>query len=146
MKYNLATQPTSTTPCTNVPIHCPLCPDTVSGSSRTIWKYNAVFHLASEHSETGALPIDLPAQLMVEMFISKQEEGLMDIGREMTEDYRNAHGLWDSEAHETHKQDLEEQPSQAQTSQSSRRRPRAPSSPPSSSIVHHPPVRVRMSR
>ncbi|EIM84177.1 uncharacterized protein STEHIDRAFT_41835, partial [Stereum hirsutum FP-91666 SS1] len=25
MKYNLATQTTTSTPCTNVPIHCPLC-------------------------------------------------------------------------------------------------------------------------
>lgn len=44
----------------------------------------------------------------------------MDIGQEFTEDYRNVHGLWDSEAHETHKQDLEEQPSQEQASQSSK--------------------------
>lgn len=143
MKYNLATQTTTSTPCTNVPIHCPLCPDTVSGSPRTIWKYNAVFHLASEHSETGELPVHLPAQLMVDMFISTQEKGLMDIGREFTQGYRNAHGLWDSEAHEVHKQDLEEQPPQEQASVTSKRRPRAPSSPPSSSVVHHPPVRVR---
>ncbi|KAH6910032.1 hypothetical protein BKA70DRAFT_1046415, partial [Coprinopsis sp. MPI-PUGE-AT-0042] len=35
--------------CTNVPIHCPLCPRAISGHPRTIWKYNAVMHLLTNH-------------------------------------------------------------------------------------------------
>lgn len=138
MKYNMAAQTTSSTPCTNVPIHCPLCTDTVTGTPRTIWKYNTVFHLASEHSEGGNMPADLPTRLLVDMFISKREEGLMGIERELTEKWRDEHGFLNSDVYEERRQILEQEQPQA-----SKRRPRAPSSPPSSSAVQHPSIRAR---
>jgi hypothetical protein len=42
MQYKHAATSSSTMPCTNVPIHCPLCPTSVSGNQQTIWKYNAL--------------------------------------------------------------------------------------------------------
>ena len=57
----------------NVPIHCPLCPPAVSGDALTIWKYNALYHLISEHS-SGSTPPLIPGQLLVQMFITKEEE------------------------------------------------------------------------
>ncbi|KAJ7772157.1 hypothetical protein B0H14DRAFT_2158842, partial [Mycena olivaceomarginata] len=50
MNYKSATTSTAATPCTNVPIHCVLCDKSISGPRQTIWKYNAMFHLFSEHS------------------------------------------------------------------------------------------------
>ncbi|KAI0778256.1 hypothetical protein BD413DRAFT_507946 [Trametes elegans] len=50
----------TTTPCTNVPIHCPLCPPLSPGSPVTIWKYNTMAHLLTAHiDENDSLP-DLP--------------------------------------------------------------------------------------
>ncbi|KAJ6591398.1 hypothetical protein B0H10DRAFT_1763016, partial [Mycena sp. CBHHK59/15] len=50
MSYKSAATSTAATPCTNVPIHCVLCDKSTPGPRRTIWKYNAMFHLFSEHS------------------------------------------------------------------------------------------------
>ncbi|KAI0775320.1 hypothetical protein BD413DRAFT_535097, partial [Trametes elegans] len=44
MSYSSACKTTTTTPCTNVPIHCPLCPPLSPGSPVTIWKYNTMAH------------------------------------------------------------------------------------------------------
>ncbi|KAJ7873604.1 hypothetical protein B0H14DRAFT_2290674, partial [Mycena olivaceomarginata] len=49
MIYKAAKNCTKASPCTNVPIHCPLCPRSASGNPRTIWKYNAIYYLVSEH-------------------------------------------------------------------------------------------------
>ena len=38
MQYKKAAEFSKTNPCTNVPIHCPLCPPAVSGDPPTIWK------------------------------------------------------------------------------------------------------------
>jgi hypothetical protein len=54
MQYKAAQEPTKTSPCTNLPIHCQLCPPMgISGEPRTIWKYNAIYHLLSEHPPDG---------------------------------------------------------------------------------------------
>jgi hypothetical protein len=50
MNYKAAAKFSMAIPCTNVPVHCPLCPTSVSGQTQTIWKYNAVYHLIHEHS------------------------------------------------------------------------------------------------
>ncbi|KAF8153115.1 hypothetical protein B0H34DRAFT_641970, partial [Crassisporium funariophilum] len=39
MSYKSAKQSTLITPCTNIPINCPLCPFLVSGKPHTVWKY-----------------------------------------------------------------------------------------------------------
>jgi hypothetical protein len=49
MSYARAVQPTKTSPCTSVPVHCPICPESFSGQPKTIWKYNAMSHFESEH-------------------------------------------------------------------------------------------------
>ena len=65
-------QPSSSTmPCTNVPIHFPLCPTSVSGNQQTIWKYNALYHLITEHSNSGIRP-EIPGELLVKIFIHKK--------------------------------------------------------------------------
>jgi hypothetical protein len=58
-----------------VPIYCPLCPTAVFGDPPTIWKYNALYHLISEHS-SGSTPPSIPGQLLVQMFITKEERAL----------------------------------------------------------------------
>ena len=50
MQYGAAAKYTKSSPCTNVPIHCPICPTSVSKAPQTIWKYNALFHLINEHA------------------------------------------------------------------------------------------------
>ena len=50
--------------CTNVLINCPLCPTAVSGDPPTIWKYNVLYHLISEHP-SGSTPPSIPGQLLV---------------------------------------------------------------------------------
>ena len=50
MNYKAAAKFFKAIPCTNVPVHCPLCPTSVSGQPQTIWKYNAMYHLIHEHS------------------------------------------------------------------------------------------------
>ena len=49
MSYTRALQPNKSSPCTNVPIHCPICSHSLSGQPRTIWKYNAMNHFITEH-------------------------------------------------------------------------------------------------
>src|ERR1700728_3850554 len=70
MQYKNASVSSNNMPCTNVPIHCPLCLPSFSGNPQTIWKYNAVYHLISEHSNNGVIP-EIPGELML---IHKTEE------------------------------------------------------------------------
>lgn len=49
LKYNQAIMFDDHSRCTNVPIICSLCPDIRPGHPRTIWKYNAIFHIVCEH-------------------------------------------------------------------------------------------------
>jgi hypothetical protein len=41
----------------------------------TIWKYNALYHLISEHS-SGSPPPSIPGQLLVQIFIPKERKNL----------------------------------------------------------------------
>ena len=95
MSYKSALQSTKSMPCTNVPIHCPFCPQTLSGEPRTIWKYNVISHLIYEHPEpvtgttnTYKLPL-IPGKLLVDMFVSRQEELWMGISESTTFEYRD---------------------------------------------------------
>ena len=42
MNYKAAAQFSKSSPCTNIPVHCSLCPFAISGDPQT-WKYNAVY-------------------------------------------------------------------------------------------------------
>src|ERR1700677_2019927 len=76
MQYKHAATSSNTMSCTNVPIHCPLCPTFVSGNQQTIWKYNALYHLITEHSNSGILP-EISGELLVKMFSYKKKKRLL---------------------------------------------------------------------
>src|SRR6266852_4283340 len=96
MQYKRAAQFSNPQPCTNVPIHCPLCPNAVSGDPQTIWKYNALYHLISEYSN-GDTPPTISGQLLVQMFITKEEEQALGIPERNTVDWRRENKIPDSD-------------------------------------------------
>ena len=92
MQYRAAAQFYKSSPCTNVPIHCPICPTSVSKAPQTIWKYNALFHLTSEHA-TDSTPPKIPRQLLAYMHIRKEEEKALNIKEEATDAWREEHNI-----------------------------------------------------
>ena len=68
MIYSKAIEFRSTSPCTNVPLNCPLCP--AGSKQQTFWKYNFFQHMSEFHLENGNLP-PCPPQLTVETHITK---------------------------------------------------------------------------
>jgi hypothetical protein len=90
MSYKAAKKSSKNAPCTNVPIHCPLCPPSVSREPQTIWKYNAINHLLISHSDedptqTGKYKVPaIPGDLMMDMFVTRQEEQWMNINPKAT--------------------------------------------------------------
>ena len=84
MQYKQAATFSNNMPCANVPIHCPLCPTSVSENPQTIWKYNALYHFIAEHSDDGIVP-EFPGELLVKIFIHKQEENDLSIGEDSIE-------------------------------------------------------------
>ncbi|KAJ7766391.1 hypothetical protein DFH07DRAFT_707196, partial [Mycena maculata] len=95
MSYKATKQSTKSSPSTNVPIYCPLCPPAVSGDPRTIWIYNAAYHLLSDHSDNGSL-LSLSPEFIVQMFIRKQEESQMGIPEHQTDTWRMDNHIPDS--------------------------------------------------
>ncbi|KAF6752932.1 hypothetical protein DFP72DRAFT_814901 [Ephemerocybe angulata] len=79
-------------PCSNTPLYCTLCPKTASNDPRTVWRYNAAFHLAIEHSGQ-----EIPPTLLVNMFITKKEEEAMGIQGDATDDFRGEYNVPDSD-------------------------------------------------
>jgi hypothetical protein len=77
-------------------MHCPICPPAVSGDARTIWKYNAAYHVLSEHSDADL--IATAPKFIVEMFIRKEEELKMGIDERQTVLWRDLHRIPDSDA------------------------------------------------
>ncbi|KZV94450.1 hypothetical protein EXIGLDRAFT_611708, partial [Exidia glandulosa HHB12029] len=96
MKYALASVSTKSSPCTNVPIHCALCPVSKSGYSRTIWKYNAAAHLLDEHSDNTYEP-EAMARMFIAMHIERDEESRMNIPSSRTTAFRTSGHLPDSD-------------------------------------------------
>jgi hypothetical protein len=96
MQYKRTAEFSKIHPCTNVPIHCPLCPTAVFGDPPTIWKYNVLYHLISEHS-SGSTPPSIPGQLLVQMFITKEEERALGISEHSTVDWRRQNNIPDSD-------------------------------------------------
>ncbi|KAH9922493.1 uncharacterized protein B0H18DRAFT_879325 [Fomitopsis serialis] len=108
MSYNSAKSVSKATPCTNVPIHCPLCPTGRTGQPRTIWKYNVLFHLAKEHMDVdGERMPPIPLQLAVDMHISLEEETLMKVDRDVTEGWRIKHEIPGSDDIEQYSKEIE---------------------------------------
>ncbi|KAJ6554077.1 hypothetical protein B0H10DRAFT_1848441, partial [Mycena sp. CBHHK59/15] len=101
MQYKAAKASSNQSPCTNVPLHCSLCPKSVTGNQRTFCKYNASYHLASEHSaDNEKLPV-IPRKMMVDIFIRKKEEQQLGVAAKVMEDYRRDEGIPDSDAIES---------------------------------------------
>jgi len=92
MQYKAAAKFSKSSPCTNVPIHCPICPSSVSKAPQTIWKYNALFHLTSEHA-TDSTPPKIPRQLLADMHITREEEKALKITEEATDAWREEHDI-----------------------------------------------------
>ena len=97
MQYGAAEKYFRSSPCTNVPIHCPICPTSVLNTPQTIWKYNALFHLISEHA-TGFTSPKIPRQLMADMHITKEEKKALGIEEEVTACWREQHDIPGSES------------------------------------------------
>ena len=84
LKHKEIVEPSRDTPCTNIPIHCYLCPTSITGQARTIWKYNAVFHLISEHAGFSGNVPSIPVGMLLDMFIRKAEEKYLGISEDQT--------------------------------------------------------------
>lgn len=97
MSYKSAAQSTKSAPCTNVPIHCPLCPPATSGVPKTIWKYNTVYHLLTDHELDNGTLSPIPGRLLMDMFITRAEETEMGIQERETQQYREDHHIPDSD-------------------------------------------------
>ncbi|KAF8163984.1 hypothetical protein BJ912DRAFT_1097015 [Pholiota molesta] len=103
MQYKSAMTCSASSPCTNVPIHCPICPPSLSGNPHTVWKYNMVNHLLTHHAEVDPaqpykyLAPEIPGQLLIEMFITKQEERLMSITEAATDNWRTENQIPNSD-------------------------------------------------
>ena len=101
------------TPYTNVPIHCTLCPPSLSGQPHTIWKYNDIYHLAKYHADWGSSSDNLtlpriPGQLLVNSFITLEEENLMGIDEILTEDWRDENQILDTDRIEEMQEELKQ--------------------------------------
>ena len=108
MSYKAAKKLTKYAPCTNVPIHCPLCPPTISREPQTIWKYNTINHLLISHSEEDpkqAGKYKVPAilgDLMMDMFVTRQEEEWMKIDPNATSTFRREYDIPSSDGLESY--------------------------------------------
>ena len=99
MNYKAAAKFSKAVPCSNVPVHCPLCSTSVSGQPQTIWKYDAMYHLIHEHSIGDTSP-PIPGQLLVQIFITKEEEMALGIQEQVTKSWRRQNNIPDSDGFE----------------------------------------------
>ena len=108
MSYKSAKKPSKNAPCTNIPIHCPLFPPSVSREPQTIWKYNAINHLPVSHSEEDPkqagkykAPV-ISGDLMMDMFVTRKEEQWMKINQNATITFRREHDIPSSDGLESY--------------------------------------------
>jgi len=82
-------------PCTNVPIHVLYAHCWSLVILLLYGKYICLYHLISEHS-SGSTPPSIPGQLLVQMFITKEEEKALGISEHNTVDWRRQNNIPDS--------------------------------------------------
>ncbi|KAF8056034.1 hypothetical protein FPV67DRAFT_1457452 [Lyophyllum atratum] len=89
MVYSLAKNSTDGTPCTNIPLGCPLCSKTRNNQPNSFWKYNFIQHMIECHHDpnAGSFP-RIPVALWKSTHISRKEEDRMRIEVIQTEAYR----------------------------------------------------------
>lgn len=130
MNYVMASKTSDQTPCTNIPLTCPMCPQDQHGNRLTFWKYNFLLHMSDKHIIQDAndeeLFANLHPELVVTTRISCQEERKMEIPSAYTDTWRKTNNVPDSDAIEA-PDGLEEQDSRkrgisdaSQTSMASR--------------------------
>lgn len=80
--YSTAKKGSKTTPCTNVPIICPLCPPPRNprDKSPAIWKYNMLQHIQFEHP--GHLANNVPSQAADNYTLTRSEYVALKIPQE----------------------------------------------------------------
>jgi hypothetical protein len=99
MVYSKAAKYSKSTPCSNVPLHCPICPLGLRGQSQTFWKYNLVHHLSLNHLTANYELPTLPPELLFNSFISKKEEHDMGVPNEKTEGWRMSNRMPDTDSY-----------------------------------------------
>jgi hypothetical protein len=78
-------------------------PPSLSGAPKTIWKYNTTDHLLTHHAEVDHTQSckyrapTIPGQLLIDMFVTKQEEKLMSITEAATDNWRKENNMPASE-------------------------------------------------
>ncbi|KAF8151692.1 hypothetical protein B0H34DRAFT_618278, partial [Crassisporium funariophilum] len=101
MGYTRASFPTEQTPCTNIPLNCPICPSDAYGKQPTFWKYNFISHMTDNHlirTDNGkeVFPPLVP-ELVVTTRISRLEEEKLEVPQEITKAYRARYLVEDSD-------------------------------------------------
>lgn len=91
------------TVCSNIPIHCSLCPLSPDGEPQTIWKYNALMHILVDHEQFDPkdqnlciLP-DVPISMQARIHTSRAEEATLGIQEEHTLEAREDFNLLNSD-------------------------------------------------
>ena len=102
MQYLNAAAFRTSAPCTNVPIHCSLCPSGSSGQPTTFWKYCFVQHMVLHHVDenTRSSP-PIPFDLLTKVHISLAEGKAMGINSDNIMKYRENFGIPNSDAFDT---------------------------------------------
>ncbi|KDR69600.1 hypothetical protein GALMADRAFT_77244 [Galerina marginata CBS 339.88] len=97
MVYSRANTCSTASPCTNVPINCPICPKGRDQQAPTFWKYNLIHHMTEHHlDDQGELP-PFPPELRVTTHITRLEEERMGVELADTIYYRTRNKLPDSD-------------------------------------------------
>lgn len=119
MVYAWAMVPSKKTPCTNVPLDCPLCPSGRDGRKQTFWKYNFIHHITSNHlTDAGELP-PFPPELRISCHISKLEELALGVQGERTRAWRDENKIPDSDVIDKLREELVRKRAASDVSQSS---------------------------
>ena len=103
-KQNLTSFTTFRTsaPCTNVPIHCSLCPLGTNGKPVTFWKYCFVQHMVLHHvDENTQRSPPLPFDLLAKVHISLAEGTAIGVSSDNIIKYREDFGIPNSDAFDT---------------------------------------------
>ena len=94
MNYKAAGISSNTTPCTSIPMHCPLCEVDSAGIPVTTWKYNSIQLIFTEHSDQLSA---ISPNFWMKILIRNTEEKSMGTQEERTDDYRKRNTIPDSE-------------------------------------------------
>jgi hypothetical protein len=104
MIYAKASKPSERTPCTNIPLTCPMCSRDRHGHQPTFWKYNFIFHMSEKHvirSTDGnhheEIFAPLHPELVVTTRISRFEEEKIEIPSTYTDTWRKINNVPDSD-------------------------------------------------